>query len=86
MIVQYIALVGQWQNSRPARGRPGFDSPPTQSILRLAWSFNEFSEKLLSSSTWTEIGVLQHMSKEERDHQFMLPKVYTERFYLNNNF
>ena len=23
---------------------------------------------------------LQHISKEERDHQFMLPKVYTERF------
>ena len=23
---------------------------------------------------------LQHMSKEERDHQFLLPKVYTERF------
>jgi hypothetical protein len=37
--------------------RPVFDSPPTQNILRLACSFNEFSEKLLSSSTWTEIGV-----------------------------
>jgi hypothetical protein len=23
---------------------------------------------------------LQHIAKEERDHQFMLPKVYTERF------
>ena len=23
---------------------------------------------------------LQHMSKEEHDHQFMLPKIYTERF------
>ena len=23
---------------------------------------------------------LQHMFKEEGDHQFMLPKVYTERF------
>ena len=24
---------------------------------------------------------LQHMSKEEHDHQFMLPKIYTERFF-----